>query len=408
MLYFLLSAVLFLAIIVLLLIKQKLKRESDLLYFLGSLQNGDFTSKFPQNKAAGLKQLYGEFNRIITEFKAKDYQNEQNYQFLKFVVNHLDIMLIVYDSSQKVHLSNSYTLKLLGVNELYELSQLSVFSEKLYLVLFSGEDQSTVEIAQENESYYFVVKQSVIILDGKPLKLALIQNINTELESREFDAQNSLMRILTHEIMNSIAPITSLASTTRKLAQQLMPVAESDDKDDILAALNAIEKRGSGLFEFVQSYRSLNSLPSPNFKMLDLSDLILDVLGLLKTDLYGVVVFQNFEERISPVLGDRKLLEQLMINLLKNSLEALNGLQKREISISLVTGGNLRPQLIINDNGRGISAEVLPKIFMPFFSTKSGGSGIGLTLCRQIIKQHKGSISAYSDGVNGAKFVLKF
>jgi len=397
-----------LSAITVLLYRRQRKREADLLYFLGSLQNGDFSARFTDDGRRGLAELHREFNRIIAEFKERDCRAEENYHFLKFVVNHLDVLLIVSDCTEKVHLTNVYTVRQFGLNEFYELGQAARFSEKMYQALKTDEEHLALDISTEKEHFSFILHQSVLILDGKPLKLTLGQNISSELESREFDAQNALMRILTHEIMNSIAPITSLASTTGKLAEKILPSAESEDKADILAALQAIEKRGNGLFEFVQSYRNLNSLPSPNFRLIDLTDLIRDVLVLMKVDLQAVRLIQNTACPVRQVLGDSKLLEQVLINLLKNSLDSLGGCADGEIVISLEKGNNSRPQLTVADNGRGISAGVLPKIFTPFFSTKNGGSGIGLTLCRQIIKLHKGSISAYSDGVCGAKFIIRF
>jgi two-component system nitrogen regulation sensor histidine kinase NtrY len=252
-------------------------------------------------------------------------------------------------------------------------------------------------------------------LKGHVITIASIKNIQTVLENQEIESWQKLIRVLTHEIMNSITPISSLTSTVDGLLmsyidEQNIEEEEAEDLIDIRSAIHTIRKRSDGLIHFVDTYRNLTKIPTPNFKQALVCSLLENVRLLFKEECKNKKI--DFKIEVNPenivINADVQLIEQVIINLVKNSIQALEGVKSPKISIKASYNQRSRPTIQVSDNGKGIIKEVLDKIFIPFFTTKTSGSGIGLSLSRQILRLHNGSISARSVPNKETTFTLTF
>jgi signal transduction histidine kinase len=244
--------------------------------------------------------------------------------------------------------------------------------------------------------------------------LVSLQNIKSELEEKEMEAWQTLIRILTHEIMNSITPISSLASTTNSILSEELDdgafTLTKEARDDVISAVRTIEKRSHGLMNFVENYRKLTRIPKPDLKVIPVADLFERIASLMKDQIEQ----SSIDCRISivpPALklkADPVLIEQVLINLCKNAVEAVSERSDAVIEMAARSDNHGKTVIQIADNGQGIEAEVLDKIFIPFFTTKPEGSGIGLSLSKQIMRLHGGTLKASSESGVRTQFTLRF
>jgi signal transduction histidine kinase len=251
---------------------------------------------------------------------------------------------------------------------------------------------------------------------GEEFLLVSLQNISSELEEKEIESWQKLIRVLTHEIMNSITPISSLASTVREMLltetnnEAFLRELDDDDIDNVKQALTTIEGRSHGLLNFVETYRNLTRIPRPNFRYFTILILFdrIQVLLKPKMDKYNI----NCSLKVYPdelmITADPDLIEQVFINLLLNAIDAVKEKPQPEITVTASVNANNRINIDFYDNGYGIKPDILDKVFMPFFTSKKEGSGIGLSLSRQIMHLHKGSISVKSVPGEGTIFKLVF
>jgi len=252
-----------------------------------------------------------------------------------------------------------------------------------------------------------------LVLRDTKFKLVSLQNIQSELEEKEMEAWQNLVRVLTHEIMNSIAPISSLASTVKGDIESKIdinePIAPSD-LEDYLMAISTIEKRSEGMINFVSDFRSLAHIPTPKFQSIRLKGLF-DQLETLMQHQFDTNQIQ-FKKQIEPenliLFGDQTLIEQVLINLIQNAIHAVEDTVTRVVSLDAFIDESGKIILEVTDSGRGIEEDALPKIFIPFFTTKKKGSGIGLSLSKQIMRRHKGNIQVRSKLGKGTTFKLIF
>jgi signal transduction histidine kinase len=251
---------------------------------------------------------------------------------------------------------------------------------------------------------------------GEEYVLVSFQDIHPELEQKEIESWQKLIRVLTHEIMNSITPISSLASTVSSMLNEYKssnPQITADEKEgleDILHAISTIESRSKGLLNFVEIYRNLTRIPKPNFRYFSVSELFDRSLELLQPKIseYNILIKIKIFPKDLKILADPDLIDQVVINLLLNAVDAIKEVPDPQITIVASTNLNNRTTIEFADNGKGIKQDILDKIFMPFFTSKKTGSGIGLSLSRQIMQMHKGSISVRSKPDEGALFTLVF
>jgi nitrogen fixation/metabolism regulation signal transduction histidine kinase len=384
---------------------------------LQSIKYSDFSQSFANNlKGSGLEELHAAFTEVIKEFQRAKLEKEEHLRFLQTIVDHVGIGLIAFDPAGEVELLNNATKKLLKIPRLGNVRDLETVSPVLVqkLLELSPGSKDLVKLQQEDDLLQLSIYATGFVLHQQQLMLVAMQNIQNELEEEEMKSWQNLIRVLTHEIMNSITPIASLSSTAYGLLKDgrecEVPESINETIDDVRHAVNTIEKRSKGLLTFIENYRELTRIPKPEFKMVKIKDLFERVEYLMKDQFEACSI--NFNTQIDPqslaITADPALIEQVLINLCKNALEAVNGLARPKIKLKAGTDGLGNPVIKVIDNGKGITDEVAEKIFIPFFTTKQQGSGIGLSLSKQIIRLHKGTIGVTSTPGVETVFSLRF
>ena len=269
-------------------------------------------------------------------------------------------------------------------------------------------ESDLIKITIQNQLLELSVRLTAFKLRDAPYRLISFQNIQLELEEKELDAWQKLIRILTHEIMNSVTPITSLASSLKNLTENKSQITDYEDIADIKEGIYAIQKRGEGLLRFTETYRSLTKIPPPKFRLVEAHALLERIHILFKPVLkkHQVDFSLTLPKHMVAFIADVELIEQVIINLLKNAIEATKKIEEPKIIISANKNSLGNAIIEIRDNGSGIAPADLEQIFVPFFTTKKDGSGIGLSLSRQIMRLHKGKIEVQSIVGEGSVFRL--
>ncbi|MCA6075188.1 sensor histidine kinase [Fulvivirga sedimenti] len=383
--------------------------------FLESIRYSDFVSTFTTDSRLGdsFKDLNIAFNEVLEAFRLARSEKETNLHFLNTIVEHVSTGLLGFDNNGNIELINASTKRLIGIYAIHNIEDLLEKHPKFYKTIFDlPTGKSTIYRNQEEEQ--ISVSATEIILRGKKVKLISLQNIQTQLQKKEIEAWQNLTRVLRHEIMNSITPIASLTTTLRTIlaedlrAQGSEYVLDEETKDDLTDGLGTIEGRSKGLISFIDAYRDYTSIPLPDPEPIVVKDLLHRIETLLKSSLDSHNI--NLKLYLVPenlvINADDKLIEQVLINLVKNAIEA----SPDDSAIHLYAGksddGNAR--IVVEDHGQGIIREALDKIFIPFYTTKKTGSGIGLSLSRQIMQLHNGSLTADSEPGKFTRFTLKF
>jgi signal transduction histidine kinase len=248
--------------------------------------------------------------------------------------------------------------------------------------------------------------------DGEKYKLIAFQNVDEALDETEAKAWQKLLNVMTHEIMNSIAPISSLADTLKNRLKQSLTSLNNDSGsvDDLELGIDTIKRRSEGLLKFAETYRNLNKITTPNVKKIYVRDLFESLNQLMQPtlDQKNIDMQIVLKDTALAVEADTSLIEQVLINLVVNAIEAVKDRQQARIVLSANIDAKNRVVIKVADNGLGMPAEMIEKIFIPFFSTKKTGSGIGLSLCKQIMMLHKGNIQVYSEEGKGTSMLLHF
>ncbi len=391
----------------------------ELARFFLSVKYEDFTRSFEAVKLGGsFAPLVRALNEVIEVFRRTRAEKEEHFQFLQTIVQHVAVGLIAFRGDGTVSLLNSAAKRLLRVSSLNNIKALEPQSPELVRTM-AGLDpgrRAVVRIENEEERLDLVLFATDVRLRGMSLRLVSLQNIRSEIEQTEIEAWQKLIRVLTHEIMNSVAPISSLAATVNELLSPAPAPAEgsarpdSETLADVRQALDTIHRRSDGLLHFVDAYRNLTLLPKPKFQIFRLQEAFGRAAKLMEAHIResGIVFNWRVEPESLNVKADPELLEQVLINLLLNARQAVEGRPGAHISLSGRLDALGRVLIQVADNGPGIPAENLEKIFIPFFSTKETGSGIGLSLARQIMRLHDGAITAHSKPGEETVFTLRF
>lgn len=387
--------------------------------FLESIRHSDFASSF-SDKGMGksFEGLNTEFNEVINEFKKNRAEKEEHSNYLQTVVQHVSIGIIAYKKDGKVDIVNNSLKKLLRINNLRFINDLNTIQKDLpeiFMNLKAG-DKTLVKLFIEDELVQLMIYATEFRMRGEDYTLISLQNIHAELEEKEIESWQKLIRVLTHEIMNSITPISSLASTVQEMLivnlddKLLLKELDQDDIEGIDSGLRTIQSRSKGLLNFVEIYRNLTRIPKPNFRYFEVSELFERANELMKPKMEKLNI--NCTSRVFPenikITADPDLMDQVLINLMLNAIHAVSEREDPEIVIVATHNENGRATIEVSDNGSGIKPDILDKIFMPFFTSKKTGSGIGLSLSRQIMSLHKGSISVKSKPNVGTTFTLTF
>lgn len=380
--------------------------------------HSDFSLTFqPSIKGRSFTELEKNFNRLLQAYRSVKIEREAQYLLLQRLVSQINVGIIAVHNNEDISLFNSmaeHLLEIRGIKNWNILRQVCPLFVK-YVEETLGSGRRLVELPSASGMKVISLDVSSSILLDQPHWLILIQDINREIEQKELEAWLKLIRILTHEIMNSVTPISSLTETTREMLRRSdgnpRKVKELNDDiiQDILFSVETIQKRSDGLLNFVDTYRKLSRIPNPVTAAVNVNDLLVSVqrLMLQEAKVTGVSLKVDVEDGVSTIMIDQSLVEQVLINLIGNSIHALEGIENP--TITLRAGCDLPYTIIqVRDNGRGIPAKELDHIFVPFFSTRKGGSGIGLSLSKQIMSLHQGRITVSSKVGEGATFTLWF
>ncbi|MBM3311907.1 MAG: ATP-binding protein [Candidatus Aminicenantes bacterium] len=382
----------------------------DLTRFFEAVKFGDFTQTFGRRSAGrSFRQLRSALAEVMRAFQKARAEKEEQALYLRTIVQHVAIGLLVYEPDGEVDLINNAAKRLLGVAQLKNVQALESVSPGLVRTLLGlmPRERALVRIERPDEQLQLALQASEFKLHARVFTLVSVQDIRSELEEKEIDAWQKLIRVLTHEIMNSMTPISSLAATAQDL------VARGGDPEtwtDIDLALRTIAKRSQGLLHFVDGYRNLMRIPKPDLKFFPARDLCARVRQLLQGPLAEsrAQIECSLRPENLELLADPDLLEQVLINLLLNAADAVRGRENGRVELAAYLDERGRPVIQVRDNGVGIPRENLDKIFIPFFSTKEGGSGIGLSLSRQVMQLHNGTISVSSQPGVETVFTLRF
>lgn len=387
--------------------------------FMHSIRHADFTSSF-SDKGYGrsFEELNQAFNQVIHEFKKNRAEKEEHFNYLLTVVQHVRIGIIVFRRDGKVDVFNNAIKKMLRLNHLRNIHDLASVKDELpgLLLKMRAGDKNLVKVFLEDELIQLSINATEFRMRGEEYVLVSIQNIHSELEEKEIESWQKLIRVLTHEIMNSITPISSLAATIQEMLLDTdtgklnFQDLTEEDLESIVGAMSTIESRSRGLLNFVEIYRNLTRIPKPNFRYFDVKEMFDRAYDLLKPRIEARnidCVCKVFPDDLK-ILADPDLVDQVVINLLLNAIDAVKDSPNPKIMITASTNLNNRITIDFADNGHGIKPDQMDKIFMPFFTSKKEGSGIGLSLSRQIMQMHKGAISFKSKQGEGAVFTLTF
>ncbi len=371
-------------------------------YFLESVQNNDSALLFTNRIAnKSIKELYHgltKVNRQIQELKIRNLEREQYFQIL---LEQVPTGIVTFNSKGFVLHANSGARKMFSMEVLTHVNQLERIDRNLFNAVknINAFEQKLVALTNERGKCELLLKAASFKSGSEDLMLLSIQDIRNELDENELNSWMKLIRVLMHEMMNSIAPITSLSESMSKFltidGRSAIP-QEIDECtiETILEGLNVINEQGKGLMTFVESFRRLTRLPTPVKKTFRIEDLInrIKVLysSLENSEKVTLTTLVNPPEM--EILADENLVSQVLLNLLKNALESIEDLSNAKIRISVRYTSTNRPEICVSDNGPGIPGEIIEQIFVPFFTTRANGSGIGLSLSRQIMRMHGGSL----------------
>ena len=393
----------------------------DFTRFLQAIRYEDFSQSFI---GTGLGSAYNDlkeaFNEVLDAFRKTRAEKEENFRYLQTVVQHVGIGLVCYQPDGAVELINTAAQRLLRTPHLRHISELETFSKPLVqtlLQLRSG-NKTLVKVEDNDDLLQLVIYATELRMRGNTYILASIQNIQSELEEKEMEAWQNLIRVLTHEIMNSITPIASLASTVDDFLGStdndgnttLNKTLDPNTISDIHDAVRTIENRSQGLLHFVDVYRKLTRIPKPDFQIFPIAELFKNVEQLMQTEIADKdIAFQHqADHKTLELTADPDLIEQVLINLLRNAVQALSARKGGRLDLLAQMDGQGRPLIRVKDNSPGILEEVQERIFIPFFTTKREGSSVGLSLSRQIMRQHRGTISVQSKPKEETVFTLRF
>jgi len=390
----------------------------DLSRFLVSLKSGDLTTSFttPAKKSIheGLQKIVHEILQNIEKVKI---EKESHYQYLQQVIEHVDVGLLSFDSKGKIDLINRAFLTMLKAPHIRYTRNLNAIHpefEKTLSTIQSGQHRMMVVPVEEN-ILHLVLRAKEFKLQNKNIKLVSVQNIQAELDEKELTSWQKLIRVLTHEIMNSVSPISSLATTLTRIFRKNSRTVEvtelsRNQVDDTARGLEIIGTRSKGLLEFVKQYRKINLLPKPVFERVPVLKILSHIQMMYTEDLIKKRI--SFQSKVFPedlcLHADEQMIEQVLINLMNNAMFAIEETEKPFIKLKAFMNRDHQPILQITDNGSGIAEEIQESIFVPFFTTRKDGSGIGLSLARQIMHLHGGTITVQSSPEKETTFNLLF
>jgi len=385
--------------------------------FLESVRYSDFAAGFTTDNDLGtsFKELNDAFNNVLEAFRKARSEKEEHWQYLNTVVQHVNTGILSFNDDGKIELINHVAKNLLRKPQIKNIEELKAVDAGLYRTL------RTIKTGERglhrvDNRIQLAIHATELRMRGDHYTLVAFQNIQTELQQKEIDSWQNLTKVLRHEIMNSMTPIASLTSTLNDILTEELVIKEDhfeiseDGVDDIHEGLKTIERRSKALIHFIDAYREYTSIPEPKKAEFRVDELLEDIHGLMKIDIRKSnteLTFTVQPKRLT-VFADEEQIQQVLINLVKNAVEAVSKKANGKVVVNAGADKNQRPFVEVRDNGDGIIPEALEQIFIPFYTTKKKGSGIGLALSRQIMQLHQGTINVDSEVNKGSVFTIKF
>jgi nitrogen fixation/metabolism regulation signal transduction histidine kinase len=397
-----------------------------LVRFLDALKNEDYSVYFsPSKKGDSFAKLFDDFNLIIKTFKRNKIEKEAQYKYFKHILEHVNLGIISFKKDDLFSTESNEEILFLNKAACDILQQ----PQHKYWHRFANNvpwlvseikktangGKTLVDFGDDTEKKQLSLETIEIQLLGKTYLIITFQDIRSEIEQKEIEAWHNVIRVLAHEMLNSFTPVSSLASTVKSITEDengtLLSIdkLEKEDIQDINMAVTTIKKRSDGLLDFVKDYRTISNVPIPSLSKINLKKFLFSIELLMKPVIEeaGITLKLSHIPNNATILADSKLIEQVLINLINNSIHALEGMENPTVTINCVIDSD-KTIIMITDNGKGIEEKIMNQIFIPFYTTKKNGSGIGLSLSKNILKKHGGNLLVSSDPRKHTTFSLIF
>jgi two-component system, NtrC family, nitrogen regulation sensor histidine kinase NtrY len=385
--------------------------------FLDSIRFTDFSSSFTSDSKMGgsFREVNMAFNQVMEVFKQTRAEKEEQMLFLQVIIQHINTGIISFNAEGKIGIINNAAKHLLQIPQFRDIKDLGKLSPKLLKEVMEMKPGQRISF-KVNTGLHLIIQTASLKMGGQSWSLLSLQNINAELQSNELEAWQNLTKVLRHEIMNSITPISSLVESLRTIldedsyVQQEGFLIKKDGFQDIQEGLDTIANRSKGLVNFVNAYRDYTNIPEPKKELIEVKVLFENVIGLMKEELKSnhIDVHQEINPEELEVLCDPDQITMILINLVKNASESLQNQADRRILLKALGQGDMGTLIQVEDHGPGIIPEALERIFVPFYTTKKTGSGIGLAISRQIMNLHRGSLQVTSVPGEKTVFTMSF
>ena len=390
--------------------------ERKLTAFLQSIKQNDFTVTFSENNKSNDYDLHQAFNQLNETFKNLRSEKESQHQLLQVIVEHAAVPLVCFDEvNDEVYLINNAAKSLFQIPFLQKIESLWRVDRELpeFLKKIQDGEKASLKLVSKDKTIFLSVTSRHLLFKHKNLKLIAMADVSSELAAKEAEAWQKLLRVLTHEISNSAIPLSTLSSYIHDLvmtAETDNRKLSADERQDVLESLKAIDQRSKSLKEFVKNFKSLNQVPEPELSKTSIHELVTEVKHFFSKELEkeNIQLIVDAVDQF-PIYADKNLTMQALINLMKNAIESMDNMKNgKMIRLSAGHDGHQFTNLHIADSGCGIPPDETDKIFIPFFSTKKGGSGIGLSIAHQIIQKQKGNLTFASGLGKGTVFTASF
>ncbi len=418
--YWTLSAWIFVVVMMLLveLVRFFERSRRQLYRFVSSIKNNDFsTASFPGRRSMIDVEMESIYSDISAVFRNLRDEKEFHHQYLQMLIEHINIAIVCFTDNFEVQFTNKAALDLFGKPYFHNLASFERINHDLSSAIVKvkrGRNQ-LVKLVLKDNFCSLTLSSAEFKFHDREYKIVTFYNINPELERQELDSWKKLIRTITHEVNNSAIPITNLSHYVSKTILNEngeyndLSGFNQDKKDDLKTSLLTIEKRSDGLVNFINSTRDFTRTQKPDFRKVCLKEILDHVLKLLSDDIKSCGIKPTLEVLPSTleVTVDPALFEQVMINLVLNSIDALKNVKNPEFAVRAGYSSNQGVKITVSDNGTGIKADVIGNIFVPYFTTKTKGSGLGLSICRNIIDLHKGQINVKSEPGSGTVFTIQ-
>lgn len=374
----------------------------NIIFLLNALDNGDYSFNFAETKLSRrereLNRMMNRIKDILSKARKEVIENEK---FLSVIMESVSTGIIILDENNMIVQINRTSNRLLGLPVFTHINQLANIDKSLPDLFrnLKTSDTKTIKTANEREEMQLSLRTSRVMLQGKKLKIITLNNIGSELDYKEMDSWIRLIRVMTHEIMNSVAPVTSLTDTLLTAFRQNEPDEADVLMQNTVEALQTINTTAKGLIGFVDSYRKFTGIPKPQLNSADLQSVIKRAIALETISFKENGIEVTLDLPVDTIVRtlDESQIMQVLLNLFKNAIEALSAGAERQIKIKL-SQEQERTHMDIYNNGKPIAEDILPNIFVPFFTTKHSGTGIGLSVSRYIMRLHGGTLTHFAKG----------